>query len=445
MCRKIFCRVLILTILIVFASFAGIAKDDFEWVTSDRIGNPDAPIVITWRVQGGYSLQSTSEARVNYLKKASEEWARRHPNVRIDLQVFGGSTDVAMTKLLLEAKEGRAPDISQIDSFYVPRFYDYLPNMDQYFTKEEINDWFDYCREEAMIGPEGHLRSLWFTTDVRCFWYRKDLVPTPPKTWGELIEMASRISKQEQGVWGLVYPAGRGEGTMMEAFLPGFWSLGGLLVDETGRPIFGEGKNREAALKVLNFIKETIDSGATPLQVVEYLGSAQMDSLVVAGQAAMLLSGNGQRKRFVEILEPQEYEKWEVAPLPMPEGGFVTSTAGGWNWGFFSEDPVKRALAIDFILDVYAGFKGSPGWCEAGGYLPPRKSVYEYYHYFASDPEIRKFMEYLETAKARPGTVIYPEISRQIQIAVGEVIIGTKSPEEALQTAWEDVLHAYEK
>jgi len=445
MYRKIFCLVLISTISILLISFVGMAKDDFEWVTSDRIGNPDAPIVITWRAQGGYSLQSTSEARVNYLKKVCEEWARRHPNVRIDLQVFGGSTDVAMTKLLLEAKEGRAPDVSQIDSFYVPRFYDYLQPLDEYFTKEEINDWFGYCREEAMIGPEGHLRSLWFTTDVRVLWYRKDLVPTPPKTWGELIKIASKISKQEQGVWGFVYPAGRGEGTMMETFLPGFWSLEGELVDETGRPIFGEGKNREAALKVLNFVKETIDSGATPAKVVEYLGSSQMDSFFAAGQIAMALSANGQHKRFEQILEPEEAEKWEVAPIVIPEGGKVTSTAGGWNWGFFSEDPVKRALAIDFILDVYAGFKGNPGWCEAGGYLPPRNSVYKYYHYFASDPRIQKFREYLTTAKARPGAVIYPEISKQIQVAVGEVIIGTKSPEDALQTAWENVLHAYEK
>jgi len=433
-----------ITFSVFLLAFVGMGDDEFEWVTKDRIGNPDADIVITWRAQGGYSLQSNSPSRVAYLFQTAEEWARRHPNVRVDLQVFSGSTDVAMTQLLLEASEGRAPDVSQIDSFYVPRFYDYLQPLDEYFTQAEISDWFDYTLEQAMIAPDGTLRSLWFTTDVRVLYYREDLVPTPPETWEELLAMASAISKQGN-VFGFVYPAGRGEGTMMETFLPGFWSLGGRLVDDTGRPIFNEGENREAALEVLRFLKETVDSGATPLQVLEYIGSAQMLSLVASGQVAMILAANSFIRNIQEVLEPEEAAKWHVAPLPHPAGTEGVSTAGGWNWGFFTEDPVKRALVVDFILYMYAGYHGMPGWCKAGGYLPPRKSVYEYDHYFASDPFVQQFKEYLGSARARPGVPIYPEISRQIQIAVADVLTGAKTPEEALDVAWENVLQEYNR
>ena len=46
---------------------------------------------------------------------------------------------------------------------------------------------------------------------------------------------------------------------------------------------------------------------------------------------------------------------------------------------------------------------------------------------------------------ARPGVPIYPEISNQIQIMMGEVLSGSKSPEEALDGAWQRTMEAYNK
>ena len=40
---------------------------------------------------------------------------------------------------------------------------------------------------------------------------------------------------------------------------------------------------------------------------------------------------------------------------------------------------------------------------------------------------------------------IYPEISNQIQIMMGEVLSGSKAPEEALDGAWQRMMDAYNK
>ena len=40
---------------------------------------------------------------------------------------------------------------------------------------------------------------------------------------------------------------------------------------------------------------------------------------------------------------------------------------------------------------------------------------------------------------------IYPEISNQIQIMMGEVLSGTKEPDDALDGAWQRVMAAYNK
>ena len=47
--------------------------------------------------------------------------------------------------------------------------------------------------------------------------------------------------------------------------------------------------------------------------------------------------------------------------------------------------------------------------------------------------------------QARPGVPIYPEISNQIQIMMGEVLSGAKPPEEALDGAWKADDDAYDE
>src|SRR3954447_1800402 len=42
----------------------------------------------------------------------------------------------------------------------------------------------------------GKLYSAPFNTNTQLLWYRKDLVPNPPKTWKEMISMANQLAKQ---------------------------------------------------------------------------------------------------------------------------------------------------------------------------------------------------------------------------------------------------------
>ena len=94
-----------------------------------------------------------------------------------------------------------------------------------------------------------------------CCTIRKDLVANPPKTWDDLIAQAAELSKR--GLTGYLYPGGRGEGAVME-HLPMFWAQGGELVDASGKPVFGDGKNRIAMLNLLGFLKRTVDFGCQP-------------------------------------------------------------------------------------------------------------------------------------------------------------------------------------
>ena len=61
------------------------------------------------------------------------------------------------------------------------------------------------------------------------------------------------------------------------------------------------------------------------------------------------------------------------------------------------------------------------------------------------EPIYEDFRTMLEHGKARPGVPVYPTMSEEIQIAVGTVLTGEATPEEALDRAYKASLAAYEE
>jgi multiple sugar transport system substrate-binding protein len=78
------------------------------------------------------------------------------------------------------------------------------------------------------------------------------------------------------------------------------------------------------------------------------------------------------------------------------------------------------------------------------GDLPTRQALFDTLPKFKT-PYYGQLRDYLVHGQARPGVPIYPEISNQIQIMMGEVLSGSKSPEDALDGTWNRVMDAYKK
>lgn len=428
----------LIIMLVALFLISGVVSAQTDWVTERRIGNPEAENVITMNVQQFSYWTSSYEQRSKYLEEAYETWARKNPDYQIKVTLGSKNINETMVKIIEQANVGKAPDIAYLDSFFLPRFYPHLSSINHMLTEEEKNDFFDFVRE-GMTNNEGNIAALWTETDVRGLYYRTDLVPEAPETWDELIEVASEIGNADNNVDGYLFPAGRGEGTTF-SILPFYWAQGGKLVDETGRPVFNEGKNREYFINILNFLKEAVDSGASPSRVTSYKTLGEFNSEVAAGSAAMFPGGNWQKNMFYDIVDEEEADKWEIAPLPQKEAGMSSSGSGGWVFGIFTEDEGKKAAAVRFIKGVYM----NPEWYEISGYLPTRNSVFEDYHHFRSNKYSQQFQKFLQTSNARPGFPIYPTISSEIQVAVADVITGSKTPGEALDNAWDNVMDQYE-
>ncbi len=391
------------------------------------------PKSVTWQAIPSYSLQGTDPERVGYLTEqraayeASSGW-------RLIPQVTTADTSAAMAKLLLQASQGRAPNISQVDGYVFGRV---APNA-QPLTSQlaaaglRLDDWFPSIRE-TMTGGGDTVRGLQFTTDVRVLYYRKDLVPTPPQTWDELLSIAKPLAESGHVV---TFPAGRSEGAVTTTLWPQYWDQGVELFDESGDPAFATGKGYEAMANALGVVAKVIGQGVVPDRVATFGREDDQNTDVVAGRTAMFLGGNWQAAALNNLLPDKDFfDTWGVAPIPSVSGERNVTSAGGWVWAGFTDDQARLDAGIDWVMQTFVGDDGMATWCSLGGYLPPRESVYDNPKY-EQNPFTPTFRQHLsEYARARPADRKYSLVSNSLQIALSSVAAGSSEPEQALDDA----------
>ncbi|WP_159592592.1 extracellular solute-binding protein [Chelativorans xinjiangense] len=408
-----------------------------QLVTTDRVGSPDAPNVLTMRANPNQSPNNPSPEQKAAFEKVWQAFAEAHPDWQIQFEFFGQDIGSEHARLLEQARAGRAPDCVTVDSFQLALFIKNgaLKPLDDFFSQEEIDDLFPFIRD-GITGSDGHIYAWWWGTDLRVLYRNTEIVADAPETWEELQNAA--LEAAESGVEGVLFNGGRWEGTTFD-WLANFWAQGGQLVDEDGKPIFGEGENREKMLRAIDYFKGLVDSGAAPQRVATIKDYNDFNAAAIAGSAAMFFGGHWQYFQLQEAMPEEAFAKWDVSELPGPTADERATGTGGWTIAAFSDDAEKIEMCANVMREVYMGPAN-----EVIGDLPTRESLFASLPKF-QDPYFDKLKDYLVNGRARPGVPIYPEISNQIQIMMGEVLSGTKEPEAALDGAWNRVMDAYAK
>ena len=425
------------TILLASTVIAGLGAGAMaqELVTADRVGDPNAPNVLTMRANPGQSPNSPSAEQRAAFTKVWQAFAEAHPDWQIQFEFFTTDIGGEHARLLEQARAGRAPDCVTVDSFQLALFVQngVLQPVTQFFSQEEIDDLFPFIRE-GITGADGEIYAWWWGTDLRVLYRDKTVMAEAPNTWDQL--KAAALAAAAQGKEGVLFNGGRWEGTAFD-WLAHFWAQGGELVDDAGKPIFGEGQNRDYMLKALNFYKDLVDSGAAPQRVANITTYDDFNAAAIAGTVASFLGGHWQNFQLKEGMPADQFANWEVSEFPGPSADQHSTGTGGWTVAAFSDDPAKVEMCAALMREVYMGPAN-----EVVGDLPTRQSLFASLPRF-QDPYFAQLSEYLVNGKARPGVPIYPEISNQIQVMMGEVLSGTKQPEAALDDAWTQVMDAY--
>jgi multiple sugar transport system substrate-binding protein len=105
---------------------------------------------------------------------------------------------------------------------------------------------------EGPLATATYQDALWaapLNTNTQILWYRKDLSPTPPATWDEMIAASERLAEQGKPSYIEV------QGAQYEGLVVWFNTLinsaGGQIVDDQGAVRIGEGDAAEKALSIM--------------------------------------------------------------------------------------------------------------------------------------------------------------------------------------------------
>src|ERR1700742_4884301 len=167
---------------------------------------------------------------------------------------------------------------------------------------------------------EGELYASPFNTNTQLLWYRKDLVPRPPKTWDEMIEMAEELPEAGQ----IQVQAERYEGYTV-------WV--NALIESAGTSILSgpeevdlEQKPTEEALEVIGRLAHS--SAASPNLPTSNEDTARL--AFEAGEAAFMTNYTF---AFASAKEnaPEINEQMGAAPFPKVNSNPAKPPLGGFN------------------------------------------------------------------------------------------------------------------
>ncbi|WP_433268664.1 ABC transporter substrate-binding protein [Actinosynnema sp. CS-041913] len=250
---------------------------------------------------------------------------------------------------------------------------------------------------------EGKLYGAPDNTNVQLLWYRSDLVPTPPKTWDEMIALGTQLKQQNKP--GLVEAQGKQYEGLVVLFNTLVNSAGGQILDENGTKAIVDDK----AVQALEVLKKFATSEVADPSFSNF---AEDDARLAmeGGKAAFMLNWPYVYAAAQKLPEFAPNFKW--APYPSIDGGDAKVTVGGINYAVsaFTEHSEQSFDAVMCLRSA----ENQKFAAINDGVPPTIESVYE-------DPEMAKpypmkdvILETLKNASVRPRTPAYQNVSTVI-------------------------------
>ncbi|GAA3319555.1 MULTISPECIES: ABC transporter substrate-binding protein [Arthrobacter] len=259
------------------------------------------------------------------------------------------------------------------------------------------------------------------TSDGGILYYRKDLVPTPPKTWDEMMSMCS-IAKSN-GIDCYAGQMAKYEGLTVNA-AEAINSAGGTIVGDDGKSTV----TSAAAKAGLNNLVTAYKNGNIPTQGVTYQEEQSRQSFE-DGKLLFLRNWPYVYNLAKTDGSSKVKDTFGMAPLP-GKSGPGASSLGGHNLAV-SVYSAHKATAKDF-LTFMTSEETEKFYATQGSLAPVLGSLYD-------DPALVQQLPYLPVLKTsiqnavpRPVTPFYPAVTKAIQDNAYAAIKGDKSVDQAM-------------
>ena len=367
----------------------------------------------------------SSQHQPDVWRQVLDQYQEANPDIKVEIET-GGNTSEAQSQYLntLMSAEDPSLDVMILDIVRPAQFA-----AAGWTLPIEDVDMAQYLPAYAEANTvDDKVVALPAFADAMFLYYRTDLLEkhdiAVPTTWEELRAAAKKVQEAEgsDDLQGLSFQGKAIEGAVCTFFLP-YWSLGKNLTED-GKLALDE----PAATAAMQLWKSFAEDGTAKPNIAE-VATDDTRKEFQAGEAVFAVNWS---YAWAQAQGDNSAVKGKVgvARLPAMEGGEQASCLGGWEWGVsaFSEHPEEATALVKYL--------SSPEVAEFmavnGALLPAFPRVYEDAEVLAAAPWFADAKAVVETARARPVTPRYAEVSEVIRTNVNAVLAGVTTPEDAV-------------
>jgi trehalose/maltose transport system substrate-binding protein len=337
-----------------------------------------------------------------------------HPGIRIRLIEGPPATNTREDMYSTSFLSGSAGyDVVYCDVIWVPKFAaaGWLLDLTGRPSPADIQD---YLPADLRAGTyRERLYRIPAFADAGVLYYRKDLVPSAPVTFEDLVLLSKQHMTNDRVGW--LWQGKQYEG-LVTVFLEVLWGFGGDWIDAEKREVLID---RPEALQALEFLKESIGT-ISPRAVTTY-AEEETRNLFQNGRSVFLRNWP-----YVWTLMKQSPLRTEdrigLAPMVRQPGHEGAATLGGWGFAIskFTKSPDEAWEFVKFLTQTEQLRQVQSRM----GVIPARRSLVP--------PE---FARIFESARMRPPIPEYAQASDILQRWLSAAITGRVDSSEALREA----------
>lgn len=397
---------------------------------------PEAPVETTV-VTIGYNrfLTSSFGPGPAPIEAIQEAVAEQYPAIEVDLNILPDTTEGMRDAISvwMTAQDGTV-DIYGIDTPWVLEFgrADWVLPLNEELPQLEEN----YVDSGLKVFThEGDVLGVPFWGSISGMYYRTDLLDEygfdVPGTYAELVEVLDTILADRPELSGITWPGGKGEWLVM-VFSDFLYGFGGSYFDSEGNYDFDSAE----AVQALQFMVSLIENGYTPDNATTWNMEEARRSFV-AGESVFTW-GNSDMVIWLDDSErSQIVDRWNFTTTPAEPSGEAVGLTGGFAFAVNPYTDTREATLK--VMEIIASFEVQKAFAIAWGPVQYYEGLYENEEVLEANPNADRITAVLDSAKSRPPSVRYSQLSSILQGEIHAALTGGKSPRAALESANERI------
>jgi multiple sugar transport system substrate-binding protein len=374
------------------------------------------------------------QQRPDVMRQIVDEYTKQNPNVKVEVEV-GGATSEQQQQYLntVLASRDSSLDVVLIDVIRPAQWAaaQWAEPLDSYLGADKdkiMARYLDAYREANVVN--GKVIALPYFADAQFLYYRKDLLEKhgiqPPKTWDEVEAAVKKITGAENSpnLRGFETAGAPIEGTVCTFAVP-VWGAGGQITNDKGQLALSS----EAAKKPFELWGEWKQSNILPPNIAE-IPTDRIRQNFQAGNTIFAMTWGYVWNRVQNDPDSQVKGKVGVVSLPGFTPDKQATCIGGWQLAVtaFSKNKEEAAKLVQYLSSPEV----SKRQAILASHLPVFPEVYTDPAVLEANPFFKEALPVVKTARARPVTPRYNEVSEVIRTNMNAFLAGTKTEDAAL-------------